>query len=106
MADCDGVTTIDVTGDLSINDGATTGTSSLTVDLTDWCSTSSLELIDVDGAVNGTFASVNLINAPAGSSLVIDFEDGNDIAIVVPEPSTMVLIVLAGLAIVGIRRRK
>ena len=103
-----GVSPIIASADVRLNDGSVAGFGNLFVDfLTDPLPAGDVLLIDVGGILTGTFA-----NLPQGAAVpnsggrFIDYTygDGNNIALVIPEPSTLMLC-LVGLC-AGLYRRR
>jgi hypothetical protein len=105
-ADVLGVSAISVVNDVTLNDGSVAGSASLLVDMS-LAPAGDILLIDVGGVLNGTFAGLPQgASVPNSGGRFIDytFGDGNNIGLIVPEPSTLMLC-LVGLG-VGLIRRK
>ncbi len=94
---------------MTLNDGLGAGsTASLGVDLTGGDPGGDLLLIDLDGLLTGQFTGLpegTLVPGANGRFITYDYLGGGDVALVVPEPSFVVM-VLAGLIGLGFIRRR
>ena len=73
-----------MTGDVNLNDGSVTGSSTLEVDLTGSSVTGNVLLISVGGTLNGTFSNLgegDMVPNSGGRTLTYMGGDGNDIVL-------------------------
>lgn len=107
-ADAGGLKAIDVT---TLNLNSASNTSILDVDLTNWDGSTGLvgsALILADyGTLSGTFSSVNITGGSGTLDYAYDLGGGDfAIAVVIPEPSSLLLLTLAGTGLVVLGRRR
>lgn len=125
VADSGGVTTLDVSGFLTLNDGSGVGSSNLTVDLTadsafstfgtSGTLTEYLLVDNLNNATTGNFAGLTegaTVNIGGGQTGTISYfgGDGNDVVLnifvtAVPEPSAVIFTSLGLIGLVVRRRR-
>ena len=104
VADGGGVAPI-LAGDVFLNDGTGMGAANLTVDMT-LAPAGDILLIDVGGTLTGGFAGLaegDPVANSGGRFITYTYGDGNDIALVVPEPTALMFVALALLGL-GSRR--
>ena len=93
------VSPIVVSGDVTLNDGSIEGFAALDVDLvTSPPSMQDILLIDVGGSLTGEFMGLPqgaLVPNSGGRWIDYTYGDGNDIALVVPEPAAGLLLLLS-----------
>ena len=103
-----GVSTINVLGDITLNDGSVAGFANLLVDLETSPVAGDVVLIDVAGVTNGEFAGLpegSAVPNSGGRTITYSYGGGSSVALVaIPEPAACVLLVL-GAGIAAGRRR-
>lgn len=109
FSDGGGLSTINVAGDVTLNDGLGAGsTASLGIDLTGGDLGGDLLLIDLDGVLTGQFTGLpegTVVPGANGRFITYDYLGVGDVALVIPEPSCVVM-VLVGLVGLGFIRRR
>jgi hypothetical protein len=99
VADASGVTTMTL-------DTASATTLNLVVDLSNYVGSSDLTLMTIETGLQGAFASVMVDGEDQAANVSYTGGDGNDVVLSVPEPATMSLLAIGGLALLRRKRRR
>ena len=111
ISDVTDISTLNVNGDVFLNDGLGAGsTASLSIDLTAGDPGGDLLLFDVGGDITGQFTGLSegaLVAGANGRTITYDYLGNGDIALVasvIPEPSSITLLMIAGFGLLKRRR--
>ena len=110
ISDATDISTIDVTGDVFLNDGLGAGsTAALNIDLSAGDPGGNLLLFDVGGNITGQFTGLAegaLVPGSNGRTITYNYLGAGDIALIsaIPEPSSLALLMIAGYGL--LRRRR
>ena len=111
ISDATDISTIDVTGNVFLNDGLGAGsTASLGIDLTAGDPGGNLLLFDIAGGITGQFTGLPegaVVPGSNGRTITYNYLGAGDIALIataIPEPSSLALLMLGSLGLMGRRR--